>query len=844
MVLGLLGLPLTLRAATFTVTTTGDSGVGSFRAAILAANATGELDAIQFLIPGTGPFSIAPTSPLPPLTAPVVIDATTQAGYANQPLIELNGTGAGGGTVGLRVTGGDCTIRGLAINRFNADGIRLDSSNNSIRGNHIGTDVTGTSALGNGQYGIFVLGTGTNVIGGTAATDRNVIGHNDTGIYLLNGSANVIQGNYIGLNAAGTAAAGNLNNGIVLFNASANLIGGPSPGARNVIAGNVGSGINLNAGGTTGNAIQGNYIGVNAAGTGAFSNRADGITLNGAPANLIGGTNVGAGNLISGNGQSGIYLNGAGARSNLIAGNLIGPDATGATALGNAYAGVTLAGAGDNTIGLAQATARNVISGNRQEGIFLAANSSSNRIQGNFIGTAANGINALGNGASGVALNNAPANVIGGSDPGAGNLISGNGLLGVWLLNTNATGNRVFGNLIGTALGGTNALGNANAGVGLTDAPDNQIGGRTAGEKNVISANGFPANNGGIFIMGGQAQGNEFLGNFIGTDIHGQTALANRYEGIYIIGAGSNRIGSELAGGGNLISGNTTRGIRITNSVGGVIQGNRIGTKLDGTASLANGQFNVELEENSNDHQVGGLAGGAGNRIGFGGGAFAGIRVRDLATNNAILGNAIFSSPGPGIDLGNAGVTGNDGCDDDAGGNQRQNFPVLTQAYSAGNVGVRGTLASKPNTAFRLQFFASPACDASGNGEGAVYLGDQLVTTGPTCSTDFVVTLPGAVAEGQVITATATDPANNTSEFSACRVVLLPPRLAFSPPSSGQIALAWTNTALGFVLKETTNLAPPAVWISVTNAPVTVNGQFVVMLLRADGNRFYRLNFE
>ena len=183
-------------------------------------------------------------------------------------------------------------------------------------------------------------------------------------------------------------------------------------------------------------------------------------------------------------------------------------------------------------------------------------------------------------------------------------------------------------------------------------------------------------------------------------------------------------------------------------------------------------------------------------------------------------------------------------CDTDTGGNQQQNFPVLTQAYSGGNLGVRGTLEGKPNTTYRLQFFASPACDASGNGEGAAYLGDQLVTTGPTCTFDFVVTLPVAIAVGQVITATATDPANNTSEFSACRTVLLPPSLTLSAPGNGQIALAWTNTAPGFVLKEATNLAPPVVWSTVTNLPVTLNGQFVVTLPRVNANRFYRLNFE
>jgi titin len=322
-------------------------------------------------------------------------------------------------------------------------------------------------------------------------------------------------------------------------------------------------------------------------------------------------------------------------------------------------------------------------------------------------------------------------------------------------------------------------------------------------------------------------------------------ALANRYEGIYIAGAGSNTIGSELTGGGNLISGNTTRGILITNSSGIQIHGNRIGTKADGASALPNSFFGVELEDHASRNSIGGSLPGAGNRIAFNGGAiYAGVRVRDLATNNAILGNTIFSNAALGIDLSGVGVTGSDACDADTGGNQRQNFPVLIQAYGSGNVGVRGMLNGAPNTTFRLQFFASPACDASGNGEGVVYLGDQLVTTGPTCAADFVVTLPGAVAAGQVITATATDPANNTSEFSACRTVLIPPSLALSPANNGQIALAWTNIAPGFVLKEATNLAPPIVWTTVTNLPTNIGGQFLVTLARKPGNLFYLLNFE
>jgi titin len=100
-----------------------------------------------------------------------------------------------------------------------------------------------------------------------------------------------------------------------------------------VISGNDGSGVNLNSAGATGNVIQGNYIGVAANALVAVGNLRDGITLNGTPGNLIGGTNSGARNLISGNGQAGVYING-GSDGNRIEGNYIGTDAAGSSAWG------------------------------------------------------------------------------------------------------------------------------------------------------------------------------------------------------------------------------------------------------------------------------------------------------------------------------------------------------------------------------------------------------------------------------------------------------------------------------------------------------------------------------
>jgi hypothetical protein len=262
-------------------------------------------------------------------------------------------------------------------------------------------------------------------------------------------------------------------------------------------------------------------------------------------------------------------------------------------------------------------------------------------------------------------------------------------------------------------------------------------------------------------------------------------------------------------------------------------------------SALGNGQFNLELEENSYANEIGGWSGGAGNRVAYSGGGFAAVRVRDLCTNNLIAGNAMFANSGLAIDLGTgAGVTANDACDTDAGANQLQNFPVLSQAYRGPGLGVRGTLNSRANTLFRLQFFASATCDPAGNGEGELYLGDAWVTTTANCTNGFVANFPASLPAGYVITATATDPFNNTSEFSACIPVSASPALSMTALGGSQVALTWPTNAPGFVLKETADLTPAVIWTAVTNAPVISNGLQVVTLPLASGARFFRLSFE
>ena len=261
--------------ATFMVTTVADSGDGSLRKAILDANAMPNLggpDQIQFFIPGTGVKTIAPTTALPPISDAVVVDGYTQPGAArntNGPglgdnavlRIELNGAGAGASVAGLTfgTNSGGSRVSGLAINRFGGDGILLQSGGNTIEGNFIGIDLTGTQALGN-DVGVRIDNAINNTIGGTVAGARNVISDNSEGVEITGSAAagNIVQGNFIGTDASGTVGIPNFIGVAVTSNAHDNTIGGTTSGAGNVIAFNNGPGVNVVLG--TGNAIRGNSI--------------------------------------------------------------------------------------------------------------------------------------------------------------------------------------------------------------------------------------------------------------------------------------------------------------------------------------------------------------------------------------------------------------------------------------------------------------------------------------------------------------------------------------------------------------------------------------------------------
>jgi len=551
--------------------------------------------------------------------------------------------------------------------------------------------------------------------------------------------------------------------------------------------------------------------------------------------------------LISGNILDGIALTG-GTANNLIQGNLIGLSASGTNALHNGQNGISINGASNNILGGVVASAGNVISGNSVYGIgILQLADSGNTVLGNFIGTDITGTKAIGNTNAGVQVQ-ACANMIGGTAAGAGNVISGNLQQGIYLsgINGNVTGNVIQGNLIGTDVTGANALANADAGIGISSAANNLIGGTTPAARNVISGNGSTAYGvAGVFFAYAGTTGNQLLGNYIGTDVTGTLALGNLNYGIFVWQLpATNYIGGSAAGAGNVISANY-EGIFFTNASWNVIQGNFIGTKADGISALGNTYHNVEFQANATNNTLGGLSPGAGNHIAFSRTPlYSGVRVRPGSLNNLISGNSIFSNAELGIDLATFGVTPNVDCESGVAANAAnagQNYPTLTSAYSGTSTRIRGTLDSKAGKSYTLQFFASPAGNVLGYGEGQVFLGQTNLTLGAACSSNFTVYLPVTVPPGWVVTATATDASNNTSEFSAWLPVTPVPPIQLAIANSGQLSVSWTNNGGSFTLQQTASLTPPINWANIVNNPAVINNSMVTTLGLSSSNIFYRL---
>jgi CSLREA domain-containing protein len=272
---------------------------------------------------------------------------------------------------------------------------------------------------------------------------------------------------------------------------------------------------------------------------------------------------------------------------------------------------------------------------------------------------------------------------------------------------------------------------------------------------------------------------NKVEGNFIGTDASGTAGLGNTSYGVFVgSGTAGNIVGGTSPAARNVISGNGGDGVLLQHTGNNKIQGNLIGTTKDGISPLGNLVHGVAISGNNNT--VGGTTSGAANVIAFSG-LFDGVTLYS-GTGNRMLHNSIHSNGDLGIDLvggsesidlieGADGSTANDPNDPDTGANNLQNKPVLTSATNSGvETSVKGKLNSKPNKTFTVEFFSNPP----DTGEGKKYVGQKSVTTNAEGNVSFTFVPANKVPVGQNMTATATDPDGNTSEFSAPRTVAGP----------------------------------------------------------------------
>ena len=555
----------------------------------------------------------------------------------------------------------------------------------------------------------------------------------------------------------------------VLITSSYNVVGGLTPDKRNVITGCT-WGITDSLSGNVFNSVQGNLIGLDESGTAIVPTPSNtsmlvGVSLQGT-SSVIGDSLIAGRNVIVA--RNGIGVNGVAAH---VMNNFIGTDITGTTSLVPSTNGNGI-GVGGTWHTIGGVGVGNVIAGHKTN-VFLG-NCANVVVSGNYIGTDASGTVALGD-SVGLFLSAAQGCTIGGTAPGAGNLISGHDIGIVTQATTQGARNVIRGNFIGTDVSGYAALPNG-TGVEFYSLSRDSLGGPSYPMRNLISGN----TGDGVLVTGFQvaSQGAPVIqGNYIGTDASGEAPLPNGRHGVHLeqpapfYSIEAVVIGGAAPGAGNVIAGNDSCGIRLSGLqvTKTRIDGNRIGVEVLGGVDFGNGTYGVCVSGGANGNAIGGSDPECGNVVTSNG--EGGVFVEN-GLRNTILGNRIFLNDGLGIDLNPVGVTPNDPLDVDGGPNAAQNFPVIT-SVEPGLFGiVEGELHSLPNMKFTLDFFASDYnggyCDPSGNGEGQRSLGSTTATTDVSGSVSFVFISYESVYPFDAVTATATDSTGNTSEFSAC----------------------------------------------------------------------------
>jgi hypothetical protein len=501
------------------------TGPCTYLAARQQANSNGGSSLINFSAPSS--VFIAPQVGI--LTA-LTIDGTTQAGG----FIEVNGTAnfAASHRSGNGVD--SCVFRGIVANGSSDNYyIAFGGSNSIAEGNRLGTNAAGTAVLPNGAFGV-TAGFTNNLIGGTTAAARNIISTGEAdGINMFSlgsGGINRVQGNFIGTDITGTVALGNRGFGVTTQGENI-LVGGTTAGAGNVISGTTGSqpffvGAGINPTGGIGVLVQGNRVGTNASGTAALPNARNGIylTTNGT-FDTIGGMVPTARNLISGNGADGLDLNPTGNTTQQVLGNFIGTNAAGDAAIPNGGFGLRL-----NQV-IPKVISNNVISGNNGGGMQIQKpnNAFANDIiSNNLIGTDATGVHPLGNNGIGLILGSG----VGGSTYNqtvTGNTIVASASHGV-LVDSGVSVN-LQNNFIGTDANLTaNLFANGGDGIRFINSfRTNEIGASGAGNTIAFNTgNGINMATGDIGSTGNRITGNAIFSNGgLGIDLGGDGLTPN-----------------------------------------------------------------------------------------------------------------------------------------------------------------------------------------------------------------------------------------------------------------------------------------------------------------------------
>ena len=765
-------------AANQVVTTTADSGEGSLRAALNAVSGslTGT-STISFNIPtsdsgydpATGTWTILLSSTLPyVLGNGIVIDGTTQT--ANQGDLNPNGpeiviesasnlTFAFGVVGPNTMVGRNHTIKGFAIGGFEYAIMLFGATDCTVSDCYIGVAADGETPFAESNtYGIGV--TGGTYMGYTTEYSHNITisnnvisGNSIAGIALVGAYDVTIVANKIGCDRTGTVAVPNSQGVYVTSAAHDNTIGGETAQARNILSGNTNAAVVMDGMNVRDNVVKGNYIGLDISGSAPLSNHYGVIIQQRANGNTVGGTTESARNVISCNSEIGVYIQAA--DSNRVSANYIGLDKTGTFSFNDAQ-GVPLQA---NGVEINSAGRHNVIGGSTvgERNII-----SGNKIYGciyyghcshnNIAG------NYIGSDVTGtVSIPNATGICVDGSSNHnimENNLLSGNRSYGLFIV-TRATDSNIFrGNHVGCDASGLNPLPND---VGLmlaAFAKGNVIGGDSPSDRNIFSGNRYA----GIEVTDYGCDGNRITGNYIGVDASGRAPLPNE-NGIIVSALVHNLEVSH-----NVVSSNRQFGLLITDRADSVlVYDNIIGASADAADAslpLGNGSAGVMLSAGAHDNYIG-LA-GHGNIIAHN--DTAGVMLTDNTTlRNRILQNAIYGNGQAGIDIYPWGINTNDSADLDDGCNRLMNTPVITSSvYDAvlGKTVIRGQLDTRNPQRAAIELFIaySPTADFP---EGRTF----VTTVTPTTQGTWKAVIDDDLT-GQAVTTTATDYHGNTSEFS------------------------------------------------------------------------------